>query len=504
MSRRARRRKSGGTSSANGRWAGKLLIGLVVLLLLFVSLSYISLRMYLHSDGFRKFLSVEVSKAAQVNGAFSPFIWDGLAVETQGFDAEGEGLIAALKADVVMTEVGLGGVRRGVWELTGTRINRLSLNLREIPEEIVSAEPVPVPQVVAKPKQSRWLPSEVELGRVNVQDLTLRADLEGGEMALTGSTLLVEPASGKHAYRMELSGGRLVAPQEWVPELGIGRVSGTWRDGQAFINSLTATAWENGRIEAAGEVDTAARRYAFEGNVDGLKCEDLLDETWSRRLTGDVESSFSADNFSGELVVGGDLVIRNGVMTALPVLDALAAYADTRRFRILHLNDARTTWRWKDGELSLSNFVMASEGLVRVEGAVTIRGEELDGRFMLGLAPGTLANIPGAETHVFQPGERGLMWTPLRLTGTLSQPKEDLTDRLIEAAGLRMFDVIPETGERVLKFTRNMFGENPADMIDKGTRAIEKGTEVLEKGSEVIKDASGILESILGRGRRGD
>ena len=34
------------------------------------------------------------------------------------------------------------------------------------------------------------------------------------------------------------------------------------------------------------------------------------------------------------------------------------------------------------------------------------------GRFRLGLAPGTLSTIPGAETDVFLPGERGLLWTP--------------------------------------------------------------------------------------------
>lgn len=126
-----------------------------------------------------------------------------------------------------------------------------------------------------------------------------------------------------------------------------------------------------------------------------------------------------------------------------------------------------------------------------MEGSLSIRGETLDGVFRLGLAPGTLANIPGAETDVFLPGERGLLWTPLRITGTLDDPKEDLTDRLIAAAGLRMFDVIPETGEKVIKFTRSVIGENPS-------KAVDQGMKIIDEGTKAVRGAGDILNGILG------
>jgi hypothetical protein len=185
------------------------------------------------------------------------------------------------------------------------------------------------------------------------------------------------------------------------------------------------------------------------------------------------------------------LQVRNGVLTALPVLDALAAYADTRRFRELLLNEAHADWRWKQGEVELSNLVISSEGLVRLEGNVVVRGKAIDGVFRLGLAPGTLATIPGAETYVFVPGERGLLWTPLRITGTLEDPKEDLTERLIEAAGQRMFDYIPETGEKVIKFTRTV-------VADTSTKIVEKGVKMIEKNGKVVSEVTGLLDGLLG------
>jgi hypothetical protein len=122
---------------------------------------------------------------------------------------------------------------------------------------------------------------------------------------------------------------------------------------------------------------------------------------------------------------------------------------------------------------------------------MSIRGEEIDGSFQLGLVPGTLAKIPGAESRVFQPGRLGLLWTPIRVTGTLSDPKEDLTMRLIDAAGMRMFEMLPETGDKVFKFTRNALGETPSQLID-------KGGEVIDKGGKVIKGAESIFKGLLG------
>ncbi|MGL5019493.1 MAG: hypothetical protein ACRDBP_15265, partial [Luteolibacter sp.] len=149
--------------------------------------------------------------------------------------------------------------------------------------------------------------------------------------------------------------------------------------------------------------------------------------------------------------------------------------------------------------ITLQNLVLSSDGLVRLEGSITLRGQQLDGTFRLGLAPGTLSTIPGAETDVFLPGERGLLWTPLRITGTLDRPKEDLTDRLITAAGLRMFDQLPETGEKVIKFTHSVLGESSSKTVEKG---LEKGLEILEKNSDTLREVGGILDGILGGSRK--
>ena len=492
MSRRARRKQGG----AKEPWFGKSLVFFGVSLLLALTLGYAGLRAYLHSEGFRKFLSVEVSKAAKVVGTFSSFRWDGLAVETERFEATGEGMIASVGADQIATEVGFGALGKGAWELKQTRVSRVELGLDFTKKSEPSPTiPVEVARNLKKKQQASWLPSKVEMESVVIGELSIRAITTDGVVGARGMMVSFEPLSAKGSFGGEITGGTINPAKAWLPEIRLEKVRGSFRDGSAFITSADLKAWESGRFDAFGEWDSKTGTYAFEGNLDGVKCDEVLNENWARRLTGDVSSTFSVNNMSGKMAMNGELTVRNGTLTALPMLDALAAYADTRRFRIIQLSEARTKWRYSDGAYVFTDFVMASEGLIRLEGRFSINGQAIDGMFRLGLVPGTLAGIPGAETDVFLPGERGLLWAPIRITGTLDDPKEDLTDRLIMAAGLRMFDVIPESGEKVLKFTKSFLGEHPSDAIEKG---IEGGLNVIDEGEKVIKGANSIIKGLLG------
>lgn len=491
MNRRVRRKRGG----AKEPLFGKFMVYLGIFILLALTLGFAGLRAYLHSERFRKFLSAEVSNAAKVTGSFDSFRWDGLAVETEKFDATGEGMIASLKADQIDTDVGFGALVEGAWELRQTRILRVALGL-DFTRKIDPSGTLPSEVLrPVKKKQSGWLPTEVKLDSLSIGELSIRAKTLEGEVAARGMKVRLDAAPAKGAYQYEISGGTIDAAKKWLPEIRVEKVTGNYFDGNAFITSAKLKAYSAGRVNGFGEWSTKMGTYALEGDIDGVKCDEVLNESWARRLTGDVSSTYSVNNISGKMLMNGELEVRNGTLTALPMLDALAAYADTRRFRILPLSESRTKWRYSEEGFVFTDFVIASEGLVRLEGDFSIKGRAIDGRCRLGLVPGTLAGLPGAETHVFLPGERGLLWAPIRITGTLEDPKEDLTERLITAAGMRMFEYIPKTGEKVLKFTKTMLGESPSGAIEKG---IEEGKKIIEEGEKVIEDAEDVIKGIFG------
>jgi len=493
MSRRSRRRRS---TSGGAGWLGKAAVTLIVAGLLVAGVMYSMVRSYLHSEDFRRLLSAKASQAANMTGEFTPFRWEGLAVDTSRFEATGNDVIRNLRVEGLHTEVGLGGLRRGVWEILGSRAQRLEISLDATKPSVIPVPPPPhAINLQPVDKKAGWLPEQVEVQGVDIGDLLVRALLPQGEASASGLRVRAESDRSNHSWRAEASNGSIRLPFPLLPEIRLGRASIRYQDNQIYLTSATATGWKDGRLQTSGEWNAQTGEYTLQGDVSGVKCGDILNQDWAKRFKGDVSSDFTLENLTGISTAKGHLSIHNGSVTALPILDSLAAYADTRRFRLIALSEASTDWSWKKGEILFSNLVLASEGLVRLEGRLIIRGKELDGTFRLGLAPGTLASIPGAETDVFAPGKKGLLWAPLRITGTLDDPHEDLTDRLVSAAGARMFEVIPETGEKVIKFTRSILGDNPSKTIEKGTKLIEKGTKIVDD----LGGVNNLLDGLLGR-----
>jgi len=489
MSRRSRRR----AGRRNPSWLGRVVIGVVVVLVVGVLALIIGVRGYLHGESFRRLLSAEAGKAIQGEGEFEAFRWKGLQVRTDSFEAVGSEWARRVRADGIETEIGLGGFGRGVWELRGSHIRKLEAEI-DLSGKDKPFSQLPPPERKAPRKKQGWLPNQVELMEAEIGNIVVRAVTPHGPADLAGVRLRAVAAGAPMSYTGTLDGGMLRLPWSWLPVVKLGKANLKWQDDALFVSSLEAEMWEQTLLTAAGEWDKNAERTAFDGAVTDIPCAKLLDETWARRVSGEFDLTFRCELAPDSKQARGTIRLTDGTLTALPVLDALAAYADTRRFRVIQLSEARSDWSWRDGTLHLSNLVLGSEGLIRLEGSLAVRGEELDGSFRLGLPPGTLSRIPGAETQVFLPGERGLMWAALRVTGTLKEPREDLTDRLIDAAGGRMFELLPETGEKVIRYSRTLATEA-------APKVIEEGVRILEQGQDVIRGANGILDGILGTPR---
>ncbi len=490
MSRRSRKRKAAGS----GGWLVKATVSLLVLGVAGLGGAYWMAQRYLHSDSFRKLLSAEASMVGGVEGEFSSFHWEGMATKTDFYEGMGEGLVTHIKADHLRTEIGLSGISRGVWEISGSSIECLEVSLD--PKKRADPSLFKSPQKSPQKKRTdfTWIPKKFDFRDFNIKEILFKVPLDQGLAVASGMSVKVEPAGASDSYRAEIIGGTVKLPFRFLSELQLERADLGYQDKQVFLKSARIDAWNGGIIEAVGEWDTTTRQFSIEGDANDIQCENLLSPDWAKRLTGNITSNFLLRNHSTELKANGKLTIQNGAVTALPMMDVLAAYADTRRFRQFALTEAHTDWQWEKSKTALTNVVLASDGLVRLEGNIAVQGEKVDGTFRLGLAPSILATIPGAETHVFIVGERGLLWTPLRITGTIDDPKEDLTDRLIAAAGMRMLEQIPETGEKIIKFTQSVVDSS-------AIQTAEQGMEIIEDKAKTMIGITEIFDGILGGSR---
>jgi hypothetical protein len=505
MSRRTRRNQSSSKktklSASAQTWVFRGVIFLLLLSAVVAVGGYVWLRQYLSSSSFREVIVEKAEERLHATTTLSPLRWDGFRVHTDSFEANGPSVTKRISLEGVKTGIEAGGVTRGIWLVSPSRVTNLSLTLDTTAPPVPVIVQAPTAEVKA-PWYDSLLPKKFETNSLIINDSNIDVILKSGEAKLSGTRWEVSPTDTFTQCKITGIGGKIELPFTWAPPMKLEQMRITYQSGVVFLTDSTFRIYENGHLTLGGECDWANGSYSLEGTMRDVLCKEVLPEDWRQRLTGKVESSFAihSTSTSSSPTIKGHLDIKQGVLTALPVLDKLAAYSQSLRFRTLMLHDAEADFVCENDRITLTNVKIGSEGLARMEGKIVFTKNTqaddylLNGDFRVGLAPGTLAQIPGAEEDVFVVGERGLMWAPMKLSGTTSDPKEDLSDRLMAAAGARMFEIIPQTGLKVLKYTQEAVTENVPSVgtiIDKSTEAVGSATDNIQKGSAAVIEGAG-------------
>ncbi|MDB6076489.1 MAG: hypothetical protein JWO82_236 [Akkermansiaceae bacterium] len=504
-SRRQRRRSAAAGTSSKRRWGTRILAGGLVAAVVIAGGGYLFLGRWLHGEGFRRTISESAGKATRTHAEFGIFEWSGSRLQTPSFSAVGDSLVKKVDAKALQVDIGLSAAWHGILQVDDAHLRSIDVELDSTAPAVkpISGE---LPGDEGKKKDARWydrfIPHEIDLKKVEVDTSSLKVASKSGDIFSRGTAWRVEPGDQKGSYQARASGGKLTLPFKWAPPMELGVAMLKYSDDTLYLKDADFQVYQSGQLDLSGQMSLKGNGYHFDGDLRDVNCAEILEGDWKKRLAGTFKTSFAVGNPTGAPEVTGSLVLADAVLTALPLLDTLSAYADTARFRRISLQEASCGYAWEDGALRLSRVVLSSNGLIRLEGFLNVsKARQLDGVFRLGLAPGTLARIPGAETDVFLPGEKQLLWTALRISGTLDHPQEDLSERLVAAAGARMFEYIPETGEKVLKFTNDVIGEKLPDALRQGAEvvgpeAIERGKAALDQGKEVIRDAKGIANDV--------
>jgi len=486
------------------RWLVFCGVAFFVCFLLGVFLAYHAVRTYLRSDDFRVMLGSQAGALLDGEAEFSDFEWDGWSVATEEFSFQGEDGLQNLIARGIDAEVDTAAVWKRTYRIEEVRLREVELigDFRKKPVEEVEAALVIPGQRVARggdrsEERSFWdvfLPKRLEITGLDVGTINGRAVTDDGIWAWRDTTARVRPGSSKKTYDVELTGGEITTPLALVDRLSLKRVEGRYAGDRFYLLSSQFDALKNARVTVEGDLGLQSRAWNLHGEVQGARVEELIAEDWKQRFMGPLSLNFSLRGRPDyEARIKGEITIKDGVLTALPVLDRIAAYANTARFRRLALSEARWNFEKVGSSLELSHIVLASEGLVRLEGSMRLDGEVIrKGDFRVGITPGTLTHIPGAETKVFQRGELGLLWAPMVISGTIDSPQEDLSERLIAAAGERMFELVPETGKFALRYSGQVIGESTQKILKQQGVILESGRGVLGQAVDLIESETGV------------
>lgn len=502
-----RRTRPGRRPASPFRWlwwlAGLLVISGVILSLLAPTLVTSYIRAYLRTDDFRQTAAGKIEALTGGKAHLAPLVWNDDAVtladltweQAGGWSVDAGGLHAALD---------FGAIRDGVWSIQNAGADDLTLRHSGIPP--LSATPARDMNPIDDGSESipaflrRYIPAETKVSGFDVHRFFF--EQSGWNLAET-QLHLGAWRSGENSVPARLTGGTLQtpinAPEQQTP-LKLDLTQATLRLGGDQLQLSDATLRWKQRSEATlrGSVRFDSGSWQAFTHAKAVPLEEFLDSRWRQRLSGKIEGDLEiSGERDGAPAWRADAALKDGVLQGLPVLDQLATYTKAERFKRLVLDICQTSLRPQGDTLRIEKIIVQSNGLLRLEGTLTLRGRVLEGDFMLGVTPETLRWIPGADSRVFvennPAGPPGMLWTRLRIAGTLDAPQEDLSARLLGAAGMSLlFDtpgkILQQDPAALLK---PVVGEDaakvPGQMINGAGGLLENG----------VKTGAGLLNKVL-------
>jgi hypothetical protein len=176
------------------------------------------------------------------------------------------------------------------------------------------------------------------------------------------------------------------------------------------------------------------RSIDFRANFERAPIRAWLPEKWKEHLRG---SAFGGVHWTGENPKlesssgEGSLRIRNARADNLPFLQKLAELAREKSFEHLELSDCSLNFLWRYPRIEIKDIAVEEKGKFKIEGAISIDRRSLTGTIQLGVTRQYLAWLPNAE-EIFDRQRSGYVWTTVHLSGTIDEPKQDLSPRIIE------------------------------------------------------------------------
>jgi hypothetical protein len=527
---RSRRRRK---SSSSKRWL--IALGTLAVLLAAAIFSFsVWLDGYLKSDSFRRWISAAISSQLKADASLNGISWRGSSAFVESFSASGsaDAPFHSLSAADIRADINAGAIWDRTWHVEGVKVARASINFSKLPDQ-----PTPPPQPPETPASSSGflsslIPNRVLLGPVRIDQFGFDWKSDSASASARNIALEIKPSDDQGFVLAKGAGGTLSSSALKNLPLDITDFDASWQEGEIRLDSFHATTADDASItgEASVRLNQNAPVLDARGSLADLQLAKIIPDDWLKRVKGTASASVQISGNPQDpdrLLWRGNAAIKDGLLEGLPILQIIARKTRNEGFVRLVLKDTRTRFtRTSSGDWILEGLLMDAPGLLRLKGNASISASsQLSGNLLLGIVPGTLRYLAGAEQQVFLPLDRAnlpasdrallgpedsaLLWTRLVLGGSLSNPTEDLSDRLAlawfnatvdEVLNMSMEGAIKaaDAASKAASTAASKVLENAPAALDKGSDLLQKGAEsgagILQKGAESgIRAIEGLL-----------
>ncbi|MCB1078170.1 MAG: hypothetical protein KDM64_10125, partial [Verrucomicrobiae bacterium] len=437
---------------------------------------------YRNSEAFRDWVQGKAAAALKSDLALGSLRWEGSTAFADGIRARGyqDAGLASLELDGARAT--LDGVRDGAWQVADAKISRLGIEFspQRLPGTWAEQNGV-VPGAdsghgpAAPAWLKRFLPDQFHLDQIQIDSATLRVLDRASAEAFALRSVKTQLHPEADALEVAGQGGKLALPAR--PEMTIDRFRVRWQGDKVFINEAEIDLPGKSRVSVNGVATLVeGTDLDLDLKLANFDLADILNPEWKDRVTGRLSGDVTVVGLAKSpetLKQTGTLRLDEGLVKDVPLLQTVAKYTKSKRFERLTLNETRTEFVRQGDRLEFTDLVVQSDGLARLEGTLVIDHGTLDGRFRLGVTPGTLQWIPGAERKVFVQADQGFLWTDLAVSGTVDDPRENLSARLVTAAAETLVEDAPQKAIDAAKDALKDPAATPDTVIEQGKKALE-------------------------------
>jgi len=379
-------------------------------------------------NAFRLAMAEETAKGLHFPRAqYAPIRRTGpVTAQSDNFEAEnGQKAMKSLIAHGITAKFDPWGVFLRQWRLSDVRVQS-----GEVEIQIYKANPEAVP---AKPWFAIFLPNRVYLEKIESEQANITWHLRGEQAGFFRTQLLITPNGRDFEY--VATGGKLkMAP---VPDLDLRRthflITKTLLT--LYDLDLASDSGSDESIRVQGHASLGQdRNIDTTANFNSVPIRQWLPAEWKGRLKGSafgdihyIAKDPKLESSSGE----GSLRIDNGRVDDVPLLNKLAELAQKKSLGRLVLNECSLSFAWRYPEIDIKDISIEEKAKFRIEGEISIKRRVLRGTIKLGLTREYLDWLPNPE-EVFSRRSSGYLWTAVHLSGTIDEPRQDLSQRIID------------------------------------------------------------------------
>jgi hypothetical protein len=399
---------------------------------------------------FTKIIQAQTGRALQADASIDPLAWSESSAYTPGLRLEGlpHSIIDRIEAEDVRVVWDWQALANGAWRIEEIAAPRLRASLKKTTTRPAASD-TQAPVETISPLLF-FIPSRFELGRIVVENCDF------SYQNISAKNVRVNAKQTPWGWNIEGGGGTLSTPG--FPLLAIDSFQGRSQSGVLHLDAARLQPQCGGEVSSSGQIGaTTALRIEWRG----VPIKALVDTSLAQYLNGEINGHAVLNSHDDAT---GSFEIINCDFSNIPHLAQIATMTGKQDFKNLRVTRLTGDFKYTANLLTLQNIVFESNDLLRLKGEVTIGPDgRLDGNLLCGLNPAALASLPGTRKTVFTMERDGFCWTPVRLSGSVSKPLEDLSPRITASiAG----DVLINQGIKTINNAPGSAIETAKDFID--------------------------------------